>query len=652
MLRVSLVISALNIFATLSPRTGAQPKPASPSYPTDVVPLLKAFCNGCHNPSKRKGGLDLESIVEESAAIELTDLWKDVGERLRAKDMPPNKSPQPTADERKRLEEWVTHVRTAQIDYAALPPAERERALASPPGQRRLNRFEYANTLRDLFGLDINVADLLPSEGSGGEGFDNAGATLFITPVLIEKYLEAAEAVLTPLFPPPGAKALDPAAAKAVVAARSKLLVATPSNEVPARSAAKAIFESFLPRAFRRPVTAEELDRHLAVYDKAAGRGDSHEASLRLAIKSVLIAPSFLFLTEAPNDAKGVYSIDDIELASRLSYVLWASMPDDTLLALAAKKTLHEPDVLRGQVRRMLKDPRSRGFADSFGSQWLGIRPLGNTIRPDARTFPDFDAELANAMREETALFLDAIIREDLSVLTVLDADFTFVNERLAKHYGLSGVTGPEMRRVIHNDPARGGILGHGSILTVTSFPHRTSPVLRGRWVIEELLGAEVPPPPPDAPVLNERQKTDTKQTLRQLLETHRAKAECAACHARMDPLGFGLENFDAIGRWRKEVNGTPLDTKGVLPGGETFDGPVELKKILLTTRKADFLRNVSRKMLGYALGREVRKADLLVVNDAVAALEGGEYRVSRLIETIVLSPPFTRRLSPTATTP
>ena len=262
-----------------------------------------------------------------------------------------------------------------------------------------------------------------------------------------------------------------------------------------------------MPRAFRRPATAKEIDRYLGIFDKASQRGDPYDQSVKLALKGVLISPSFLFLIETPAEKKGVYRLDHYEVASHLSYFLWASMPDEKLLELAAQGKLHDEEVLRGQVRRMIRDPRARGLADGFAAQWLGTRPLGKTVRPDARTFPEFDDELAAAMREETVLFFDAIVREDRSVLEVIDADYTFVNERLAAHYKIDGVKGPQMRRVKLDDPARGGVLGHAGILTVTSFPHRTSPVLRGRWVLEELLGAEVPPPPPDVPVLNERRK-------------------------------------------------------------------------------------------------------------------------------------------------
>jgi hypothetical protein len=620
--------------------------PTVPDFVADVRPVLKAYCFECHNATKRKAGLDLEQIDTASAALDRPELWDQVSERVHAKEMPPARSKQPTERDRRVLSAWVRHVAESQVDYGKLPREQLEAALAGPPVNRRLNRVEYNNTLRDLFGVDLRAGDLLPSEGGGGEGFDNAGATLFTTPVLMEKYLEAAELVLGTLFPAAGdrPRVTDPTDAAHLDACRRAVLIATPGPDLPARAAARKVIAAFLPRAFRRPTTDKEVDRYLALFDKAHQRGDPYDQSVKLALKGVLISPSFLFLTEAPADKKGVYRLGHYEVASHLSYFLWSSMPDETLLDLAAKGKLHDADVLREQVRRMTRDPRARGLADGFAAQWLGTRTLGKTVRPDARTFPEFDDELAAAMREETMLFFDAVVREDRSVLEVIDADFTFVNERLAAHYKIDGVKGPRMRRVSLTDPARGGVLGHAGILTATSFPHRTSPVLRGRWVLEELLGAEVPPPPPDVPVLNEGRKGGPVQNLRQLLEKHRSKAECASCHARMDPLGFGLENFDPLGRSRTEVAGQPVDSTGTLPTGETFRGAVELKKLLLEKRRPEFLRNLSRKALGYALGREVKRADMTVVRDCVRALEEGEFRSSRLFEAIVLSYPFAHR--------
>jgi hypothetical protein len=653
---LTLLAGLLTVFCFPEPWTQArQEKPRLedaaarvPAFTTTIQPLLKTYCFACHNANKRKAGLNLEKIESDQEALDSFELCEQIGKRLQAKEMPPAKSKQPTADERQTLLGWVKHVSESQISYDKLTKEQLEKALAGEPLSRRLSRTEYNNTLRDLFGVDLHAGDLLPSEGGGGEGFDNAGATLFTTPVLMEKYIEAAELVLNTLLPATGAhdktRSANKAEAEKLEGVRRKLLIAVPGPHITPREAARRILDSFLPRAFRRPITEKELERYLGLFDLAAKRGDSYEQSLKLALKGVLVSPSFLFLMETPPNKSGIYRLDHYEMASHLSYFLWGSAPDAELMRLASQGKLHDDEVLREQIRRMLRDPRGRGLADGFAGQWLGIRPLGTTIRPDAKAFQEFDEELAAAMREETLLFFNSILYEDRSVLEILAADYTFVNERLAALYKIDGIKGTQMRRVKLNDPVRGGVLGQSSILAVTSFPHRTSPVLRGRWILEELLGAEVPPPPPDVPVLKERKKDDTGETIRQKLEKHRSSPECATCHNRMDPLGFGLENLDVLGRFRTEQNGKPIDSVGILPTGEKFNGPVELKKLLLEKRRAEFLRNLCRKMLGYALAREVTRAEMSVVKDCVEALEQGDFRASRLLETIVTSYPFSHR--------
>ncbi len=508
-------------------------------------------------PTKRRGGLDLEKFEEDAVALDLVDLWNQVGERLTGNEMPPAKSKQPTEDERQWLSSWVKHVARSQVSCEDLTREQRAKSLTGSTNTRRLSRMEYNHTLRDLFGVDLHAGDLLPSEGGGGEGFDNTGSTLFITPVLIEKYLEAAELVLGTLLP-----AAVPEAAE-LAEARYRLLGPEPSPALSPRTAAQAVLNPFLPRAlFRRPATDKETGAaYLDFFDKAVQRGLSYDQAIKSTLKAALISPSFLLLAETPPEEPGAYRLDHHEVATHLSYFLWASMPDAELTRLASQRELHDPKMLKAQVRRMLHDPKSRGLADGFAAQWLGIRALGNTIRPDAKLFPEFTDELASAMREETVLFFDTIMREDRSVLEFLDARYTFVNEQLAAHYQIDGVKGPEMRRVTLEDPRRGGVLGQASILTVTSYPHRTSPVLRGRWILEELLGTEVPPPPPDVPVLNERGKNAKNLTIRQRLEQHRSRSECATCHSRIDPLGFGFEDFDPLGRWRTEVAGQPIDS-------------------------------------------------------------------------------------------
>jgi mono/diheme cytochrome c family protein len=620
-----IFLGAVSILCFLASAIPAQEKnglPTSPltqgpSFTKDIRPVLKAFCFECHGAKKKKGELDLEKITSEAEALEWTDLWDLVGERLRANEMPPPKNPQPSEQQRQLLLAWVARAAQFQVSCDKITREQLEKSVAGYTMTRRLNRVEYNNKVRDLVGFDVRPGDLLPSEAGGGEGFDNTGATLFTAPAHLEKYLEAAEMVLGTLLPDDGKKGAATAAkvnAAELEAARRKLLIASPgTNNLEPRDAARQILTAFMSRAYRRPVTDKEINRYLTLFDKAAQRGDAFEQSLKLALKGVLVSPNFLFLIEPAPDKEGPYRLGHYQVAQRLSYFLWASMPDEELFQLAKNGKLHNDDVLRQQVQRMLRDPRSRGLADNFAVQWLGLRPLGAIVRPDPKLYREFDDDLAKWMVLETVLCFDYVVRDNRSVLELIDAGYTFVNERLAGLYKMPGVAGKQMRLVQLSDPHRGGVLGHAGILTVTSHPHRTSPVLRGRWILETLLGGEIPPPPPNVPELPEKDKKGKVLTPREQLELHRSKAACASCHNRMDPLGFGLENYDPLGRWREQLDGKPLDTVGVLPTGEQFDGPGELKKLLLEKRRAEFLRNLSRKLLGYALGRQLNRYDLCV---------------------------------------
>ncbi len=555
--------------------------------------------------------------------------------------MPPKKKPQPSDQQRTQILSWVEkNVGEHEVDCTKVA-SDRQWFYRGHVMSRRLTRVEYGNTLHDLLGVDPHVSDLLPADGSGGEGFDTDGDTLFISAISIEKYLQSADRALHEVLPEhPEAQSAE------LAAARRAILMANPPgpDSGSAREAARSDLQAFARRAFRRPVNDGEVARFLTVYDRAALRGDSFDASLRLALKAVLVAPDFLFLVETAPPEGGMFRIGDYQLATRLSYFLWSSMPNETLFKLAAEGRLHEEGVLREQVHRMLRDPRSRGLAETFAVEWLGIGSLGGSGRPDAARFPDFTDELAADMRGEAVLLLDTILRDDRSLLELLDADYTFLNERLAKHYGIAGVTGSELRRVALADTNRGGVLGLGAVLTTTSYPLRTSPVLRGKWVLEAMLGEHMNPPPPTAGSLPPDDVQPDRLTFRQRLEQHRSQADCASCHQRMDPLGFGLENFDPTGRWRTtEAGGGAVDSSGQLTSGEKFSGPRELRQVLLKHRE-QFLRNVCRKMLGYGLGRGLGRFDDCVINDAMKALEAGGYRSSILIEQIVRSVPFQYR--------
>jgi Protein of unknown function (DUF1592)/Protein of unknown function (DUF1588)/Protein of unknown function (DUF1587)/Protein of unknown function (DUF1585)/Protein of unknown function (DUF1595)/Planctomycete cytochrome C len=421
----------------------------------------------------------------------------------------------------------------------------------------------------------------------------------------------------------------------------------------------RKIIANMARRAYRRPVAAEDVDKLLALVALAKQRGDSFEEGLCISLQAIMVSPDFLFRIERDRPASkgpaqavkvnfdgadGMRSINDHELASRLSYFIWSSMPDDALMRLADRGLLRQPAVLSAQVRRMLKNSKSRALVENFGGQWLELRKL-ESVKPDRQRFPDFDEYLRTSMRRETEMFIEAIVRDDRSILDFIDGEYSFLNERMAQFYKVPGVNGPEFRKVfLTGNTQRSGILTQASVLTVSSYTTRTSPVLRGKWILENILNAPPPPPPPGVPNLDEA-KIGSSATLRQQLEEHRNNATCASCHARMDPLGFGLENFDAIGAWRTQDGKFPVDTSGKLPDGRAFQGPEQLKAILRADREA-FAECLTEKLLTYGLGRGLERYDRPVVKKIARNVAADNYRFSSLVLDIVKSMPFQMRRS------
>jgi hypothetical protein len=506
---------------------------------------------------------------------------------------------------------------------------------------RRLNRAEYNNTVRDLFGVDLHLEELLPADGGGGEGFDTSGNALFVSSIHIEKYLAAADQAVSAVLPDK-ARNLSPE----LVRARTRLLIAQPSLVTSGHDAARTIVSSFARRAFRRPVSTEEVNRLLALFDHSNERGDGFFPSLRQSLKAVLVSPNFLFLAEPEPAIGGVQRLEAFPLATKLSYFLWSSMPDEELFSLANSGQLLDTNIYQQQVRRLLADPKAAALGERFAVQWLNLDRLGEEVRPDPKKFPEFDSKLCSEMRREATTLFNYIVQQDRSLLELIDSNYSFLNERLARLYQIDNVSGPEFRRVKLSDRNRGGVLGMAAIHTLTSYPLRTSPVLRGRWIMEALLGEKVNPPPPDVPALEENTEKSAHLTLRAQLEAHRTKPECASCHDKMDPLGFGLENFDVLGRWRTEDHGQPIDAQGKLPSGVTYSGPAGLKTVLLT-RKDDVIGNLVKKMAGFAFGRELNKFDDCVVENTMKALQRNNYRASILVEQIAVSYPFQHRFYP-----
>jgi mono/diheme cytochrome c family protein len=441
-------------------------------------------------------------------------------------------------------------------------------------------------------------------------------------------------------------------AAAADTPSRQRIFSCRPTGPADEERCAADILTTLGRRAFRRPLVEEDRAALRQAFREGRRLGGSFEAGIELGLQRILLSPSFLFRIEL--DPPGVqpntvYRVSDLALASRLSFFLWSSIPDDTLLRLAEQRQLNDPVVLEQQVRRMLADPRAEVLARNFAGQWLELRKLEEAA-PDQRTFPNFDRNLRDGLRRETELFFESIVREDRPLGDLLNADYTYMNERVARHYGVGRVYGDRFRRVTVTNAARRGLLGHGSILTVTSYPNRTSPVLRGVWILDNLLGSPPPPPPPDVPDLEETNHGGQLLSMRARMAQHRSNPTCASCHAVMDPLGLALEHFDATGGWRaRSESGEPVDASGALPGGATFDGVEGLRRVLLE-RSDVFYTTFTEKLLTYALGRGLTAADGPSVRGILRAAAGRDYRAQAVITSMVTSVPFQmKRASQTA---
>ncbi len=767
------------------PLPAADNSTAHKQYEQEIIPLLQMYCYDCHGAEKQKGDLNLANYKNGVIADKARKVWKEVSHQLTTKEMPPEKErKQPSDSERKKITAWVKSLAANDVP---------------DPGRvtvRRLNRFEYNNTIRDLVGIDIQPSNDFPDDDVG-HGFDNIGDVLSLPPLLMEKYLIAADQILDkaivveqPIFDidlaewvmvqdgkeigkapavsekkddgvllreaselrgliafpvagkysvkvrvaaeqagtepammgikiddkmvidtrvlakrpattsitidaprglhavsvvfmnpfkeppvelpkdvklPPGKKPPEPRTRSLMLVSmelKGPRVSAPPSQKTifsvrpdpknkdtlaAERDAAKAIVTNFASKAFRRPVTTVQLDRLMKLFDAAKKNGQVFEECVRFALKGVLVSPSFIFRAEPDRPTKepnGAYPLDDWEIASRLSYFLWSSMPDDALFALAKAGKLRDPQIITSEVQRMLKDPKAKSLGTGFGSQWLELRKL-ETATFDPMAYPEFNEDIRKAMYDETSFYFDAIMREDRSVLEFIDSDYAYLNDKLAKLYNISGVIGSQMRKVPLTDRNRGGLLGQGAILAVTSMPNRTSPVKRGKWVLEQLLGDPPPPPPPMVESLEQQEEKKSevvKLSLRERMDLHRQDPVCNSCHKVMDAIGFGLENFDALGRWRdKDGKGANLDTAGKLPSGASFRSPSELKRLFMSD-KEKFAVNLAEKMMTYALGRGMEHYDDVTLEKIAHELDKNEYRFSVLVTQIATSYPFLNR--------
>ncbi|MEC9094742.1 MAG: DUF1592 domain-containing protein [Planctomycetota bacterium] len=735
-------------------------------YQNDVQPLIKKYCHDCHGADAPEGDFDLSDFQTADHVLERREDWLKALQRIRFDDMPPKDEVELADSEREKMVSLIDKLLN-QIDCSR----------GTNPGQitiRRLNRNEYRNTIKSLIGLDYRPAADFPGDDIG-YGFDNIGDVLSLPPILMEKYLTAAELIsqkaivatkyqydlekttfgkdlagdgnttndfekqlftngtarLRIRIPTDGnyeiqyvvfgeqagnepvkieliagRKSLRTSSIRAEAPApvtlyqkhrfekgmrsigirflndfydpkfkdpqrRDRNLViksitlkgplkkkpnlptthqniffVTPDDQTTEQEAATKILTRLASRAYRRPATDNEINRLLKLVQLAKSNGDTFETGIQLALQAILVSPHFLFKIEQPVGKNQTRELNEYELATSLSYFIWSSMPDDTLFKLSHGKKLKDKTQLRIQVKRMLDDARSSELVKNFVGQWLQLRNLKDSSFDDAK-FPEFNTRLAASMKKETELFAWDLVQRDASILEFLNADFTFVDRKLAAHYQIDQVNfsetpDDEFVRVSLKGTQRGGLLTHASVLTLTSNPTRTSPVKRGRWVLDNLLN--LPPPPPAPEAMELESQTELKGTLRQRMQKHRENPQCAACHAQMDPIGFALEHFDAIGRWRENDENQPIDATGEFPSGKKFRGAKELQRLLLLEKQEQFVRCVTEKMLTFALGRGIEYYDRCAVDKIVERLQENNFRFSELIIAIAESEPFQKR--------
>ena len=588
--------------------------------------FLNTYCRSCHSGKSALAGFDVNEVSAAASIGGRADRWNRIAARVRNSEMPPPRStPSPLPEERETFARWVDE--SLHAEACASGP------VAGFNPIRRLNRAEYTATVRELLDIHLNVGHDLPADGAGGQGFDNAAEVLFLSPVLAEKYMDAAK------------QSLEFAVRDS--RARARIGVVEPGASLSPDQAAKNILQGFLPRAFRRPVTEKEMEPFLTLFRVAQKEHQTFDNSVIYMLRGVLMSPRFLFRAEDPNPGPEARLLDDYALASRLSYFLWGAMPDEMLFDLAATGKLNEPQVLKEEIGRMLRSGKSMDFVESFVTQWLGTRELGREFVPDAKIFPNYtsDADLQGDIRFQPIVFFHTMVAINAPLTDLIDSNWTIITKKLAALYGMDKkVLRKDNQEQPHRielppDSHRGGLLGMSAVLAVSSYPYRTSPVLRGKWVLDSILGAPPPPPPPNVPALAEHAGAQP-QSMRERLAQHRENPVCASCHSRIDPIGFALENYDALGQWRTEDAGKPIDNSGELPDGTKFEGSDQLKAVLLQ-KKDLFLRNLTSRMLGYALGRGLTRKDSCTVDNIMAQLAENGYKSQSLIEAIVMSPPF-----------
>ncbi len=616
----------------------SRPEPRAEADFSRVVSVLEARCFGCHGPAKKKGKIDFSRFRGLRAAVAADDVWSRMRDKVEKGEMPPEEAEPLSGQQKEILLDW----------YRATFEAVTE-AVPGPSPPRRLTRREYQNSLEELLGIRLQqeiatdgfrfmkpppsiVEKLLPADPPGGSGFSNDASVLSLNQVTLVKCLRIAQYAVDQI--------------DSVKGARERVFAG--------RTEAAPLLGQFARRAFRRPVSDREIAVPLRVFESSRAAGESFDRAIKDALIAVLTSSSFLYRIEAgsPDGAK-MYPVSDFDLAARLSYFLWSTTPDDELLRLAGEGRLGKPDVLSAQVRRMLRSPKMRELARNFAGQWLGFRELlapGTISRGNNKA-----VKLRLAMYDEALLYFEYLVKENRSVLEVVDSRKTYLNKVLAGLYGVRGFRSPVPKRLRGredapdplilwelDDPNRGGYLTMAATMAITSAPQRTSPIRRGVWVLDKMLGTPVPDPPATVPALEKVAAGGRNLTAREQLELHASKPACNQCHRHIDPLGIGLENFGPTGRFRDQG----IDAVGKLPTGQEFSTPVELKRILARDLSGQLRRNITERMLSYALGRRLRYYDEPVIRQLIEGLEKGDDRMHVLIDGLIRSVPFRYRAS------
>jgi hypothetical protein len=601
-----------------SVRSFAQPgKDQDPlSWDRNVSGLFSRNCNRCHGQDDPSGDIDLASDTDVGRIVAKRDKWLRALSMLKSKQMPPEDERQPSDEQRELMLQFLDTTLNS-IDCSSVTDPGK-------PVLRRLIRTEYDNCILDLTGLDLKLAQDFPPE-SLGYGFDNVADTLSLTPALVDMYHSAAKKVVQAVL------ASEDSAWKVRIA------------DATSRQETRELVHHFASEAFRRPADDYYVNRLMRIYDKSLAQGDTAGEATGHALTAVLMSPYFLMrIEEEQPDQTEAYRVSEYELASRLSFFLWSRGPDKELLKLAEEQRLSEPEVLDAQVSRMLADPRSIALANNFFAQWLNLREVA-THSPDPQVFPEFDEALRQSMMTETRMFLSEVIQQDRSVKWLFDADFGYIDARLADHYDLSlpAQVGNEFVRTAFPDRKRGGLLTSAAFLMTLSDPARTNIPRRGNFIAGQLLGEAPPPPPPGVPPL-EASDDGQSRSLRENFELHRSASECKNCHAKIDPLGFSLENYDAIGRYRTSDRNLPIDSTAEIDAF-VFEGAVGLKDYL-ASRQDEIVKLLATKLTIYALGRGLQLSDECVVNDMLDSANANDHRFSSLVKPLVTSLPFTHR--------